>query len=207
MKVKLACVTVGLLLLASSAAMAGPPSYPPECDAGVRQGFYDGGWEKAQWWWDRVICPDINYCEANCPKLLASLTKIIALEEPQDDNAACEFGGFASHLGYLFEALNCDGETCCDTGEDMGEIFAHTYCILALTGFVNDPGDWFRPPVVGCGFWYEWCCDREFDFYTYWYPNDDLTTPNDECRPYVAGNPWGDIHDNVREMTCQYTGP
>lgn len=208
MKTLAGWMAVACLVLAPSVAAAGAPSYPPECNAGTRQDFYDGGWDKAQLWWDLIICPSIPNCESNCEDLSDALIKIINLQTPDDEYAACEFGGFVSHLADLFTGLDCPTSfDCCDTGEDMGEVFGQSYCILALTGFVTDPGDWVRPPAPTCGFWYEYCCDSMFDYTTYWYPNDPLTTPNDECRPYVSGDPWGTTHDHVRELTCQYPIP
>jgi hypothetical protein len=99
-------------------------------------------------------------------------------------------------------------QDCCQLGEDIGKAGGRSYCVLAIMGVLDDQGDWFRPPPVNtCGFWCEYCCDQAFDYYSYWYPNDEVTPPNDWCREFVIGYPWYLIHDNFRERVCECRVP
>jgi hypothetical protein len=196
-----------LFLFVSQPASALPPPPPPTpaCTAGQAPTFWNGGTNKALTWWNKVICPQGAAVCCKRPTLGTAINKVIHLQQPTTLLGACEFGAFVSYLEAIY-VDQCKEIPCCDVGTQVGVAYGDTYCTLATIDGVSDPGDFMRPPTSDCGLQYQLCCDWHFDETTFYYPDGPTGASNDECRPFVSGDPYGLIHDNVREFTCTYTG-
>jgi hypothetical protein len=200
----LECCT--LVLAPAGAVYAQSSGAPERCQSEDAQTAYRGGQEKADGWWDKIMCPTAPDC---CkPELDQAMNKILKQPKPANTLALCEAGGFVDRLVARYIGACAPEAMGCARGEIFGRNYGLAYCVVAasmvqpieVSGFLQPVGEKRNDR-------YSECCITQFDNTARYFPDGPDGTNNSECMPYLRGEQWSKIYRQVVGKVCDEAPP
>lgn len=180
-----------------------PDPLPEECLSDDARAAFEGGQQKGTNLWELVVCPNAPDCCGE--KLADAIARILALQQPSDALAACEFGGFLERLAGLHTEVCGAQLECCEAGKSVARLYGNGYCALAINmpASKNAPTGYLQPTTLECDASFAECCATAFLETTYYFPDGTDGPNNDACRSFVEPETWQDIHQDAQDTVCQ----